>query len=241
MNAKFSSCALACLLAFGPAQAATSSVQVDRLRVQLVDLDAADGITPALTVFSQMTTVRVFGSFTQVATRSAPVGPFSVGDANLYSSAASLGGDIFSASGWSATADSGSHVIGQGGDATVHLEVGFTLTPHTMLVVTTDAPVLHAAEDPYEFAFADADLSVNGAGKYFSRAYVSVPFQPDAPSPFQASFSNLEGSAVYGYINLAIRSHTFTLGPPVPEPQTAALLIAGLVFTGVAVRRRRPG
>lgn len=235
---KFASSALACLAVFGPAQAATSSVQVDHLRVQLIDLDPSDGITPAFSVFSSATTVRVFENYTQTFTWSAPVGPFSAGNAGLYSNAGALGGDVFSAAGWSASADSGSDVIGRGGDATVHLQIGFTLTPHTMLVATTDAPVLKAATDPYEAAFASADLSLWRPGA-LSRAYVSLPYQPTAPSPFQASFSNVADAAIYGYLDLRLVSHTFTVGPPVPEPQTAALLIAGLAFTGVVVGRRR--
>lgn len=239
MNAaKFASCALACLTAFGSARAATSSVQVDHLRVQLIDLDTSDGITPAFTVFSSMTTVRVFETYIQVGTWSSPVGPYAVGNPDVYSNAAALGGDIFSAAGWSATASSGSHVIGRGGDATVHLEIGFTLTPHTMLVATTDAPLLQAAEDQYEGTFTSADLTLWRPGA-LSRAFVSLPDQPTAPSPFQASFSNVAGSATYGYLDLRLVSHTFTVGPPVPEPQTAALLMAGLALMGVAVRRRR--
>lgn len=239
INTKLSSYALLGLFAFGTVQAATSSVQVDHLRVQLIDLDTSDGITPAFNVFYASTTVRVFESYTQVGTWSAAVGPFSAGNASVYSSAASLGGDLFSESGWSATASSGSHEIGRGGDATVHLDVGFTLTPNTLMLVTTDAPVLQAESEQYEFASADARLTLNGAGKYFSSAYAVIPYLPNTTFPLQASFANLASVTVYGYLDLAIRSHTFTIGPPVPEPQTAALLMAGLVITGVAARRRR--
>lgn len=145
INAKLLASALACFAAFGPAWAATSSVQVDHVRVQLVDLDLTDGIAPAFTVFSAMTTVRVSEQYTQVGTFGDPVGPFSAGNANVFSTAASLGGDLFG-SGWAATASSRSQVVGGvGGNATVHLDVGFTVTPKTLVLVTTDAPVLQAA------------------------------------------------------------------------------------------------
>jgi hypothetical protein len=239
MHAKLSICALAGLVAFGSVQAASSSVQIEHVRVQLVDLDTSDGITPTFTVTGKMTTVRVFEQYTQVGTMSAPVGPFSAGNANVSSTAGSFGGDLFSDEGWSAAASSASHIVGRGGDATVHLEVDFTLTPNTLLLVTTDAPALQAESQQYEFAFADAELTLNGAGKYFSRAYAAETYYPDSTFALQASFANLASAAVYGAFDLKIRSHTFTVGAPVPEPQTAALLMAGLVITGVALRRRR--
>jgi len=214
-------------------------VQVDHVKVQLVDLDPTDGIAPAFSVFSAMTTVRVFGQFTQVHTFSDAVGPFSAGNANLYSSAGALGGDLFSDSGWSATASSGTSTVGWGGDATVHLDVGFTVTPKTRVVVTTDAPLLQISAGQYEFALAEARLAVNGAGKYFSSDYVAMPYLPNSSHPLQASFDNLANAAAYGYLDLQVVSHTFDVGPAVPEPQTGALLIAGLGITAVAARRRR--
>jgi hypothetical protein len=207
--------------------------------LQLIDLDTSDGITPAFNVYSATTTVRVFESYTQVPTWSAPVGPFSASNPRAFSTAGSLGGDLFSAAGWSATASSGSHVVGWGGDASVHLDIGFTLTPNTLLLVTTDAPVLQAATDPYEFASAEAELTLNGGGKYFSRSHVSIPYLPNQTFPLQASFANLSGATTYGELDLKIISHTFSVGLPVPEPQTTVLLAAGLLVTVAAVRRRR--
>ena len=236
---KLSLCALGCLTAFGPTWAATSSVQVDHVRVQLIDLDPDDGITPAFSVFSAMTTVRVFEQYTQVATFSDPVGPFSAGNANIFSTAGSLGGDLFG-SGWSAMASSGTQVVGRGGDATVHLDIGFMVTPKTLVLVTTDAPVLQTSSPgPYEFALAETRLSVSGSGKYYSSAYVGMPYYPNSSYPLQASFVNVASAAAYGYLDLQIHSHTFDAGSPVPEPQTAVLLMAGLGITAVAARRRR--
>lgn len=235
---KLASGALASLFVLGSAKAATSSVQVDHLRLQLIDLDTSDGITPSFSMYSAMTTFRVFEGYTQVKNWSTPAGPFSASNAGAFSTAGSLGGDVFSSSGWSGTASSGSHIVGWGGNASVHLDIGFTLTPNTLLLVTTDAPVLQVATDPYEFASAEAELTLRDAGKYFSRAYVSIPFLPATTFPLQASFANVSSSTTYGELDMKIISHTFSVGLPVPEPETAVLLAAGL-FTVAAARRQR--
>lgn len=113
------------------------------------------------------------------------------------------------------------------------------MEPSSLGISVSEKPGRSAAPGQYEYASADVRLTVSGAGKYLGVAYVKAVNQPNTSFPLQASFENLASAAAYGYLDLQIRSHTYDVGPPVPEPHTAALLMTGLAITAVAARRRR--
>lgn len=67
-------------------------------------------------------------------------------------------------------------------------------------------------------------------------------FSPDSRSEsrsFSASFSNLSGSTLAGTLFITSSAVSATPGTPVPEPGAAALMLAGLLGMGFALRNRR--
>jgi hypothetical protein len=231
-----------CLLGSAPAQASTASIQ--HLRVRVVDLDLSDGITAAVSLMPGTTALQATrydatgptDHLQTFATISGAAGPLSVGDSAATATALSSGGDMLSPGGWAGTAKANvGSLIPDGGvqvDAKVFLNSFFSLTAHTMLVVTADTTGLAVTNPGGGFARADMFLTDSTYAHQFNSSSTT--------GPLQISFANISGASTDGFFTVQLWAEAAAAASaPIPEPQTAALLLAGLAVLGRLSRRRR--
>lgn len=235
-------------LCAGPVLAARSDITVSRLQVQLIDLDTSDGVVPALTFSEGSTSLSYLrsdlshyaeGSKSEPSLNSA-IGPLFADDGHGSLSAQSFGGSLVSAQGWSGQV----WISNLGGPieaiASITVAGQFTLTPHTLMLVSGDVktPQFYAANGDVATAesvlrIADTDDSTEGN----SRTYLSLDHGVRThlgSDHLQASFANLAGTTVDGSFLLRLTASAINndFVSEVPEPQVGALLLAGLVFLG---------
>lgn len=247
--------AAALLTAASPAAAvATASGTISSVSWTLIDLDLGDGITPMVTFTDQSSSV-----YAQAGTGSSLwvpdlTTPLSVSDASAGRSA------------WAWTDGLGS---GSAGASSQNLmsayayaypfSANFTLTPWTAIVWTAsfsgtaNTTIGHdGTNSEYASAYAYLQTSISqadgGESHYaYRRAYASYEWDGiqyigqsmSFDGSFSTSFANLTGASVSGW-TYAYASASAVGLPPIPEPTTTALMLAGLASVGfIAARRRR--
>jgi hypothetical protein len=231
-----------CLLSTASAHASTASI--GHLRVRVVDLDLSDGITAAVSLKPGSTALQATrydsGGPTDrlqtFATIAGATGPLSVGDSAATATALSWGGDMLSPGGWSGTASANiGPFIPDGGvrvDAKVFLNSFFTLTAHTMLVLTVDTATMSAPY--YGDGFARADMFLTDS------TYTNKFNSSSTAGPMQISFANVSGASTDGLFSVQLWAAIYAAATaPVPEPQSATLLLAGLAVVARLARRRQ--
>lgn len=244
-------------LATPAAQAsASASATIADLRVQLIDLDMTDGITPGITfgqgagtpaLLQVMTTVNgvSLNDHVYLPTGTA-YGPLAVSNGGTYATGTMLAGDPVGASlvGPGASVESGaSGANTMGWGIGYALPVDFTLTANTrMIVTTTVATSVHASLGDSATAYGllgGSDLNNN----FFANAYIQSGISADGtqlidPSTaLQISFDNVGPNSYTGYLR-ATASAFSTSVTAVPEPQGAAMMLTGLVLLAGASRCR---
>jgi hypothetical protein len=242
-------------LAGHPALAARSSVSINHLQVRLIDLDLTDGITPAIS-FSDGTTALTYyrneatnyheGS-TLLHLLGAALGPVEDGDTYGSVSAQSYGGDFLSAQGWSGSVS----VSNLGGpteaESSAIMVANFTLTPHTMLLVTGEVPAPQLFAQDSDTTMAEAMLALGDndpANLSSSRFYASIDYgfqTHTGAGHLQSTYNNASSTMAQGTfaMRLTARARDNFSVTDVPEPASVTLLTAGLAALGAWTRRHR--
>lgn len=93
----------------------------------------------------------------------------------------------------------------------------------------------NATTDVVTIAFGTSQLVLNVAGNQ-SFALSSLSFSPSTSGLYRLSFSNAGGDNIG-----ALLDRVQVVAAPVPEPDTYAMLVAGLGIVGLIARRRKSG
>ena len=235
---------------------ATASASFSQLRVQLVDLDPADGITPSVT-FQTGSTISM-GAYSPDVNgffdNSWPV-PFaqeSHDEIEPYSqSSAALTGDAFTAPGALVATSAAAQIthFSQANAEFIFLKDFFTLSAHTELIIsghasnavgTTSTPKWPLSD---QYAFAESYLSTGVANtSSLSNTWDALVNGMNGSSSNEGdltvSFSNLDGASTLG----SIQGYTAVLvTSSIPEPETISLLGLGGLAVAAALRRRGSG
>jgi hypothetical protein len=260
--------AVAAWMAVSGARAAVATeIDVSDLRVALEAL--APGVTPAASFASPPgSTASSDGSSGRPATgeqRNAAggraFGPVATtaADAADAGGAATLAGDVFGAGAFVRTsAYASSRVAQASGSGTVGLVDGvstaaFTLAPWTAMTITArvDATASCSGESPFESADSGLLMAIGdsqGTGPQFAyvdfNAFAIGAFgkMDDSESTFVSlSYRNDTDAALFGVFSgyVASVASSDLAADPVPEPATAALLVAGWLAAIAAARCRR--
>ena len=253
-------------LAAMPAAASTATAAMSDFRVELVDLDPADGIVPSLT-FQDVQG----GSFiaaesgapghvlTDTHQGGTPLGAGSSSSARGAASArASFAGDPRApGAGATAVATEATGAAGQYGASTVQLGDGaiyapFTLSAETRLVITADASAsaLSTFADPHADTWASVFLKLTdatGTGSVSTDTASAEQFAMigDTPTPtiddrrMAITFENLTGTDLGGIFYGSVDAYAADLAPvAVPEPGGLPLVACGLGLLAWRLRRR---
>ena len=256
----------ALLLGTGASHAlSTSSTVLSDLRISLIDLDTADGITPSVTLDAGSAgNAEVAALAPGVDAHwsnqgSGPFGPTSAaGELLGTGGSASISGDPLGAGAtFSTSAVAGLEDFSGSGLATTGGLL--TLSPHTEVGFTGHAAVTWQASEPQAAAFGEVDLHLTtdllSAQSLRQLDYFTAGYYPAAPSDSLSGFA--EGDLWVAYANTSddpvvlaysifLETNANAVGvpltpPPVPEPGGASLALAGLVVAGLSTWRRRGG
>ena len=240
---------LACV---GSAHAlATATASLSNFQVQVFDLNPLDGIAAAVT----------FASGAQVYAYSTDVTAVSNYDSNVAGSALSVSALVGNASSAASTAAGDFFTPGSGPGASASVSVAglgaqangsgyslqsnFTLTANTLLIFSASTSGVTAARSlagETAQGYASVNLSSNDNSQYSygqSYAYVADNSNYTSLNPFiQASFVNLTAGDTTGYAYAYAAAYATGGIAPVPEPETFALMLAGMLSIGLFAHRR---
>jgi hypothetical protein len=249
-------------LACAPAHAgARADATLTDLRVQLFSLGAGPSAPPGVTFESgggslaRVTDTTYSGGGSRTASASsgavfAPVdasdaaGAAADGSARISGNAFTDGADVAT----SARADG----AGSGSEASAYLGDGdndttFTLSAHTLIVISMVADLSAFAGTPGDYAIGSAELEFLGVqGDNSQQSLANALAAAGGPMGasdslhelLTVSFVNPYDHAIQGTFFGGIDA-TAAAAPPVPEPASATLMLAALGLCGAARMRRR--
>lgn len=135
------------------------------------------------------------------------------------------------------------------------LGLSFTLSPHTQVVFSGSIDLFaqttrSVAQGPLEFANATAVVTVFGsgglAGSSFARSLSALCTQVQSTCvgqtlsqsaiPLSLTYTNVGASGAAGSLYVSLRIGGDSL-PPVPEPATALMMLAGVAMLGARCRK----
>ena len=235
---------------------ASASASIGPLTITLFDLNTSDNVTPWIT-FSGGNLLAAF-----IPPDGQDLGDYGGGitmwDTNVVSvnqggnqAQASISGNGTATGTIYAASGSGSHFSASAYND--FLIGNFTLSAGTLLLVTGSASVSAMATNTISGDMATyAVLELTGAGSLGSgsqtskdellQQHVAAPGFADASwsesRSLSASFTNLTNTSLDGGIRLEATVYSQLVAAPVPEPETYALMLAGLAAIGMLARRR---
>lgn len=241
-----------------PSFASTAVAELTDFQVQLIDLDASDGVAPSVTFQN------VAGGSFVAAESGAPPDVFT--DAHFggaafapasstsarggAAAAASMSGDVYGAGAgamaWTSAAQAGAY-----GAATVQLGDGstvlpFTLSAQTRLVISADASAsaLSTADDAWASAFLKLtdvtglnDVSADGVYAEQASTLGASPFATTDAHRIEISFDNLTAFGADGLFFGSVDAYSTDI-TPVPEPCAPALMLCASGLLAWRARRR---
>lgn len=203
---------------------AHASIDWSSFSVVLTDLDASDGITPGITWTSQ--TSHVFtagGSNANAPDWTTPI------TANSADESAGANGSVLEAHTWP-----------QPGFSYVHAESGrsgdFLLTGNTKVSFSVPGYISGSA-DGLDEALTYLGVFVSGAAQNdFDELSITAPPDIGQPKTLSVSFLNTTDGDMTGHLGAVAMVEAYAA--PVPEPESHALLAAGLGLLAWRVSRR---
>lgn len=220
------------------AQDATASASLSGFTYQLIDLDAADGVTPEVSFFNQ-----IFHAEADHSSRPGYRQTISQAGSVAIDSGSGQAGAIVSADAASVQLRySSAPGIGTVSAASER-EISFTLSPNTGILFSALANVDIARDAPIT-GWSGASIYgwVDQGNNLDSTIYFSDLFAPKSgPLAYHLSAFGYAGQyGGTGRVEFSASANVFHYNPaPVPEPAGAAMLLAGLGLIGAAAARRR--
>lgn len=230
---------VATLMMYAPAQAAVSQAgaEIQQIKIELIDLDPTDSITPWIDIVEQRPSVQVWGP-SGVPSRALS----DFGQVSAFGLGGSVLADVAPTALRAAAQVDSTDLPGEFYSALAILDSDFVLSPATGLRVS-----------------AIGRLFIDGLDQTGESAKVSIRtalFNPGAPASvdevirrsdldangFYTLSSYLESGQVAQEGRLYIQAIADSRFPSlVPEPSTYALLLAGLAIVGATARRKAAG
>ena len=245
---------LAGLAATLPAQASGSAeARITDVRIQVIDLDLSDGIDASVSFDAALPTF-AYGDATQNVHQRSDGDLGTEQKASVISSPAGAdtyahvyAGDVYTLgagpSAWAVATASGLDRLSNA-QAYVFLSA-ITLSAHTEIIVSANASAIAAIGSFGERGYARAGVELSHNSTSSDTSYVDYFALPDGrevydlAGPVQVSWSNTSDSAAVAHIEARASAQAWGVTTPVPEPETGALMLAGLFGLGLVARRRQ--
>ena len=253
------SAAAAAVLGSQPAWAvATASATITGFSYSLIDLNLTDGIAPAIIFSAQNSQISVNSG--GLADSRFMAGWFNPLQAAMSSGVGMATGSVNATGARASASSTGTLTPGVAAYSNTNsypVTASFTITPNTGIIFTTSfagtaSTTVGRVGNDSEYASAQGNLSINlneaNGGQYYSgnkNAYANYIFSAGSyagqtnsfAGAVQLSYANFTSIPVTGFIYASASAYTQS-SLPVPEPETWALMLAGL-GTLVFVARRR--
>jgi len=228
---------------------ATATASLSNFQVQVFDLDLLDGITASVTFASGAQVYATATDGTSVSNFDFNMAGTALSVSALFGNASSSGstttGDFF-APGSGPGASASASVFGVGTQAYGYgsvLSSNFTLSAKTLLIFSASTSGITATrtlagETAQGYASVNLNDNNNSQSSY-GQSITSVGDNSNYSNLnplIQASFVNLTAADVTGYAGAS--ASAYVIGAPIPEPETYALMLAGLLAIGLVARRR---